>query len=181
MKRFSFALLIILTLSFIAFGQKTTKPKTPANTTVSDEKAVRASFEDLIRAIENSNVDGATEPYWNSPDLQVFNHNGTVTKGWEQNRKNREATYPRTKNTKLEPRDIRVTMLGNGGALVTFLWKQTRDFDEKTETASGRTTLVYKKIGKDWKIVHLHTSPDNAPPDRPIFNSERKRIEDVNN
>lgn len=175
MKKSIFALLFILTLSFIAFGQKTKPP-----TVTDDEKAVRTSFEDLIRAIENSNVDGATEPYWNSFELLVFNHNGTVTKGWEQNRKNREATYPRTKNTILETRDVHVTMLGSGGALVTFLWKQTRDFDEKTEAASGRTTLVYKKFGKDWKIVHLHTSPDNAPVDRPVFNSERQRIEKDN-
>lgn len=180
MKRFSFALLIILTLSFIAFGQTTKKTKPAANQTATEEKAVRAAFEDLIRALEDSNIEGSTEPYWNSSDLQVFNHNGTVTKGWEQNRKNRESSYPRIKNTKLETRDVRVTMLGNGGALVTFLWKQTREFDGKAESASGRTTLVYKKIGKDWKIVHTHASPDNAPVDRPIFNSERKRIEDVN-
>lgn len=170
MKRLFLLALFILTLTFTGFGQKTS-PK-PSE----DDKTVRAAFEDLIRAIENSNVDGATEPYWNSPELQVFNHNGTVTKGWQQNRKNREDTYPRIKNTKLETRDVRVTMLGSGGALVTFLWKQTREFDEKKETASGRTTLVYKKFGKDWKIVHLHTSPDNAPVDRPVFNSERERV-----
>lgn len=172
MKRIYFAFFVVLTLSFVVAGQKA-KPSAE----FTSEKAVRSSFEDLIRAIENSNVEGATEPYWNSPELQVFNHNGTVTKGWDQNRKNREATYPKIKNTKLETRDVRVSLIGTGGALVTFLWIQTRDYEDKSETASGRTTLVYKKFGKDWKIIHLHTSPDNAPVDRPVFNSERQRIE----
>ncbi len=171
MKNIYFTFFFVLTISFVAFGQKA-KPSAE----FTGEKAVRASFEDLVRAIENSNVEGATEPYWNSPELQVFNHNGTVTKGREQNRKNREDTYPKIKNVTLETRDVRVSMLGTGGALVTFIWKQTRDYEQKTETASGRTTLVYKKFGKDWKIVHLHTSPDIAPVERPVFCSERQTI-----
>ena len=168
---------IVLLSSFAAFGQKTKTTVIKATKVdVTDEKAVRAVFDDLIRAIENSNVDGATNTYWNSPDLLFFNHNGTVTRGWDQNRKNREASFPRIKNVKLDKSDVRIMMLGKDGALVTFLWKQTRDYDDKSETASGRTTLVYKKIGKDWKVVHLHSSPDNVPAERPIFPSERQPI-----
>ncbi len=177
MKKFTVIGFIILAFAFTAFGQKTKTTVIKATKVdVTDEKAVRNAFDDLIRAIENSNVDGATNTYWNSPDLLFFNHNGTVTRGWDQNRKNREATFPRIKNVKLDKSDVRVMMLGRDAALVTFLWKQTRDYDEKSETASGRTTLVYKKIGKDWKVVHLHSSPDNAPVDRPVFPSERERI-----
>ena len=177
MKKFTIVGFIILAFAFTAFGQKTKTTVIKATKVdVTDEKVVRNAFDDLIRAIENSNVDGATNTYWNSPDLLFFNHNGTVTRGWDQNRKNREATFPRIKNVKLDKSDVRVMMLGNDGALVTFLWKQTRDYDEKSETASGRTTLVYKKIGKDWKVVHLHSSPDNAPVDRPVFDSERERV-----
>jgi hypothetical protein len=35
-------------------------------------------------------------------------------------------------------------------------------------------TLIFKKIGKDWKVVHLHTSPDNPPEGRPVLPSERE-------
>lgn len=177
MKKFAIIGFIVLAFALTAFGQKT-KTTTIKATTVNlaDEKAVRNAFDGLIKAIENSNVDGATNTYWNSPDLLFFNHNGTVTRGWDQNRKNREATFPRIKNVKLDKSDVRVKMLGNDAALVTFLWKQTRDYDDKSETASGRTTLVYQKIGKEWKVVHLHSSPDNAPADRPIFPSERQPI-----
>ncbi len=60
------------------------------------------------------------------------------------------------------------------GALVSCQWKQTQDFEANPETASGRMTLVFKKTGKDWKIVHLHTSPDMPKADRPLFPSERE-------
>ena len=181
MKNFTLILLFLLTFSFAAFGQKT-KPATTANaktnTTASDEKAVRSAFDDLMRSIENSNVEGTVAAYWNSPDLLIFNNNGTVTRGWEQNRKNRESSYPKIKNVKLETSNVRVSMLGRDAALVTFQWKQSQEYDNKPETASGRTTLVYQKVGKDWKVIHVHTSPDNAPASRPIFPSERQPIVD---
>lgn len=177
MKKFTIIGFMILAFALTVFAQKTKTTVIKATTVdLADEKAVRNAFDDLIKAIENSSVDGATNTYWNSPDLLFFNHNGTVTRGWEQNRKNREATFPRIKNVKLDKSDVRVKMLGKDAALVTFLWKQTRDYDDKSETASGRTSLVYQRIGKEWKVVHLHSSPDNAPADRPVFPSERQPI-----
>ena len=178
MKYFAFLSLIILTLTFNAFGQKTKPVKTTTtvvtnNNTAADEKAVRQTFDDLIAGIRNSNVDAVTGVYWNSPQTLYFNSNGSITLGWEQDRKNRESRYPRTSNVKLDVSQVRITMLGNGGALVTCLWKQTQDFEGNTETAAGRMTLAFKKIGKDWKVIHLHTSPTAPAAERPVFPSER--------
>jgi ketosteroid isomerase-like protein len=65
-------------------------------------------------------------------------------------------------------------MLSPTAAYVTCKWKQSQEYDGKLENASGRMTLVFKKIGKDWKVVHLHTSPDAPPPTRPVMPSERQ-------
>jgi ketosteroid isomerase-like protein len=67
-------------------------------------------------------------------------------------------------------------MLSPTSAYVSFKWKQTQEYDGKLESASGRTTLVFKLIGKDWKVVHAHISPDNAPVTRPVFDSERDAV-----
>jgi ketosteroid isomerase-like protein len=182
MKLFAFVSLLILILTFSAFGQKT-KPTTTKTTTTktatasaaaADEKVVRQTFEDLLNGIRNSNVDAVTGVYWNSPQTLYFNSNGSITLGWEQDRKNRESRYPRTSNVKLDASQVRVTMLGTDGALVTCLWKQTQDFEANTESAAGRMTLVFKKIGKDWKVIHLHTSPTAPAADRPVMPSERQ-------
>lgn len=176
MKKFAFILLIITTLSFAVFGQKkgsNAKTTTTTSSTAADEKAVRTAFEDLLTGIRNSNVDGVTGVYWNSPKTLYYNSNGSVTIGWEQDRKNREARYPRTSNVKLDVRNVNVMMLGSTGAVVACQWKQTQDFDGNPESASGRMTLVFQKIGKDWKVVHLHTSPDNPPATRPVMPSEK--------
>jgi ketosteroid isomerase-like protein len=175
MKKIAFISIFILLLSFAVFGQKskTAAAKTAAAQAAADEKAVRAAFEDLLNGIRNSSVDGVTEVYWNSPKTLYYNSNGSVTIGWEQDRKNREARYPRISNVKLDVRNVNVMMLGRDGAVVACQWKQTQDFEGNPESASGRMTLVFKKIDKDWKIVHLHTSPDNPPATRPVMPSEK--------
>ncbi len=51
-----------------------------------------------------------------------------------------------------------------------------QEYNGKLESASGRMTLVFRLIRKDWKVVHLHTSPDSPDAARPVFPSERERI-----
>jgi ketosteroid isomerase-like protein len=122
---------------------------------------VLAAFDKIIEGIKRSNVDMVTSGYWNSSTLVLFNYNGTVTKGWDQMRKNREASYPEIKDVKLDVRDKHVQMLGRDGAVVTCLWTQSQTYNGQPDTASGRMTLVFKRVGTEWKAVHLHTSPDN--------------------
>ena len=104
------------------------------------------------------------EVYWNNPRLNLFNYNGSVTKGWEQVKKNRESSYPEIKDVKLEVRDVSVTMLGTTGAVVTCQWKQSQTYKGAPETVSGRMTLVFKRIGNAWKAIHLHSSTDTPNP-----------------
>lgn len=145
----------------------TTAAQTP------DQKAVRAAFDKLIEGIEESDVEKVMNAYQNSPATLYFNNNGSITRGYKQDKLNREARYPKITNAKLVPDNIQIDMLGTLGAVLTCQWTQTQDFDGVPESASGRMTLVFKKIGKDWKIIHLHTSPDNPPSTRPVLSSER--------
>lgn len=127
---------------------------------------VVAAFNALLEGIRHANVNAVSGTYLNSPRLLLFNNNGTVTRGWEQMRKNRESSYPDVKDVKLDVKDLQITMLGRDGAVVTCLWTQSQTYKDTPETASGRMTLVFKRAGKDWKAVHLHTSPDKEDPSR---------------
>jgi ketosteroid isomerase-like protein len=131
---------------------------------VPGSEAVVAAFNNLLDGIRHADVKAVMDVYWNSPRLVLFNHNGTVTKGWEQVRKNRESSYPDLKDVKLDVRDVSVTMLGRDGAVVSCLWTQTQTFKGTPETASGRMTLVFKRVGNSWKAIHLHTSTDKPNP-----------------
>ena len=144
-----------------------TAPKKQATTTPAQDPGsagVLAAFNTLLNGIRHASVDEVMSAYWNNPQLNLFNYNGSVTKGWNQVRKNRESSYPEIKDVKLEVRDVAVTMLGPTGAVVTCQWTQSQDYKGAPETASGRMTLVFKRIGNAWKAIHLHSSPDAPNP-----------------
>jgi ketosteroid isomerase-like protein len=138
------------------------KSAAPAPESGSD--AVLAAFNTLLNGIRHASVDEVMSAYWNNPRLSLFNYNGSVTKGWDQVRKNRASSYPEIKDVKLDVRDVSVTMLGTTGAMVTCQWTQSQDYKGTPETASGRMTLVFKRVGTAWKAIHLHSSPDTPNP-----------------
>lgn len=148
-----------------------TKPKV-ATTETPGSQSVVAAFNALINGIRHADVAAVTNVYLKSPRLVLFNNNGTVTKSWEQMRRNRESSYPDLKDVKLEVRDLSITMLGRDGAVVSCLWTQSQTYKGSAETATGRMTLVFKRVGKDWKAIHLHTSPDRPDPSR-VLGSEQ--------
>jgi ketosteroid isomerase-like protein len=133
---------------------------------VAPSSAVVAAFNNLLDGIRHADVKAATGAYQNTPRLVLFNYNGTVTRGWDQLKQNREGSYPEMKDVKLDVRDLRVTMLGRDAALITCQWTQSMTFRGTPETDSGRMTIVFRKVGKDWKAIHLHTSPDRPDPSR---------------
>ncbi|HEV8137008.1 MAG TPA: AtzH-like domain-containing protein [Pyrinomonadaceae bacterium] len=147
---------------------KTAPKTTPRKPVVSTEQAgsdgVVAAFNHLLDGIRHADVNAVTDVYWNSPRLSLFNYNGSVTKGWDQVRENRKSSYPEIKDVKLDVRDVSVTMLGRDGAVVTCQWTQSQTYKGNPETAAGRMTLVFKRVGNAWKAIHLHSSPESPNP-----------------
>ncbi len=167
MKNFLIFGFIILTLTFSAFGQKKTTVK------VDPSKDVRAAFDRLVEGIKQNDADKVMSVYEDSDRTLFFNYNGTATIGWQNMLTNRKSSYAKTLNTSLDITGLRVEILSPTSAYVSCKWKQTQEFNNQLESSSGRMTLIFKKIGKDWKIVHLHTSPDAAPKDIVIPASEK--------
>src|SRR6266508_584329 len=122
--------------------QPTTTQATPSRAEVKlrvatetpGSQAVIPAFNALIDGIRNADVKAVSNVYWDSPRLMHFNNNGTVTKGWEQMRRNRESSYKDLKDVKLDVRDLSITMLGRDGAVVSCLWTQSQTYKGTPET-----------------------------------------------
>lgn len=140
-------------------------------------KGVRDAFERMMEGLRQVDVNKVMSVYDNSDRTLFFNSNGTVTMGWAVMKKIREESFAKTKNVTLETTGVRVEMLSPTSAYVSFKWKQTWEYEGKLGSGTGRTTLVFKKIGRDWKAVHVHVSPDNVAPTRPLLDSERVKPE----
>src|ERR1041384_2112637 len=80
------------------------KSSTAADATGAE--GVNAAFNKLLEGIRHADVAAVTDVYWNDRRLSMFNYNGTVTKGWEQVKKNRESSYPEIKDVKLDVRGV---------------------------------------------------------------------------
>lgn len=158
---------LFLVLSTAASAQKAAAVK------IDPARPVLDVFDRLVEGIEQVDAAKVMSVYDKNERMLFFNNNGSVTAGWETMRANRESNYAKTKNVSLDVTGVRVEMLGPSSAYLTCKWKQTQEYEGKLESATGRMTLVFKKIGKDWKVVHLHTSPDNPPATRPVLPSER--------
>ncbi len=150
-------------------ARRTTAAQSAANAGATE---VRAAFDKLLDGIRAANVEQVMGVYWNSPQLIIFNNNGTVTRTWEQVRSNRESSYPQASDVSLDVRNVNVRMLGRDGAIVSALWTQSQTYKGAPESATGRMTVVFQKVGAEWKAVHTHTSPDAPDPSR-LLPSER--------
>jgi ketosteroid isomerase-like protein len=168
MKRFYLLAFLVLTVSVSAFAQKGAAGR------VDPAKGVHEAFDRLVEGITQVDVDKVMGVYEKSPRLLIFNNNGSATQGWENVRSNLAQSYPHITNVTLDVTGLRIEMLGKTAAFVTCKWKQSQENNGKLENASGRMTLVFKLVGKEWKIAHRHTSPDLPGPNAPLFPSERE-------
>ena len=95
------------------------------------------------------------EPYWRSPDL-TFSSGGKVTRGWQATLDSYRKRYPtREAMGHLTFGDLEITELGRGAALVLGRWQLDRN-----EPVGGAFSLVLRRKGSRWVIVHDHTSRD---------------------
>jgi beta-aspartyl-peptidase (threonine type) len=94
--------------------------------------------------------------YWKSPELTFFS-GAKETRGWEATLERYRATYgsPGHAMGKLDFSDLRIEMLGPEAAFVRGSWHLTMPDGKNPQ---GRFTLIFRKFGDGWKIIHDHTS-----------------------
>lgn len=162
------AVILLSICAASAFGQKKV-----AAEKIDPAKGVRDAFERLVEGIRQVDGEKVMASYEKSDRLLIFNNNGSATIGWENVKANIDASYPKIKNVTLDITGLRVEMLSKTAAYVSCKWKQSQEFEGVLESSAGRMTVIYRLIGKDWKVSHRHTSPELPAANRPVLPSER--------
>jgi len=101
-------------------------------------------------------LDAFMSGYWNSPELTFFS-GAKETRGWQATLERYRATYnsPGHAMGKLDFSDLRIEMLGPEAAFVRGTWHLTMP---EGKNPQGKFTLIFRKFGDGWKIIHDHTS-----------------------
>ncbi|MEZ5306422.1 MAG: nuclear transport factor 2 family protein [Pyrinomonadaceae bacterium] len=170
-KYFAITLVFILSLSIVGFGQKATSKAVAL--AKANEEQVKKVFDTLVEGIKQNDAEKVMSVYHKDARTLFFNYNGSATIGWENMYNNRKASYEKRANVSLEITGLRVEILSPTAAYVSCKWKQSQEYEGNLEQSTGRMTLVFKKWGKDWKVMHLHTSPDAFPSQAVIPPSEQ--------
>lgn len=123
---------------------------------------VKAEVEHVLRAQQEAwnhrDLEGFMAGYWNSPELTFFS-GAKEHDGWQATIDRYRATYasPGHEMGKLEFSDLRIETLGADAAFVRGSWLLTM---ADGKTPHGLFTLVFRRFGDGWKIVHDHTSAE---------------------
>ena len=120
------------------------------------ESAIKHVLTAQQEAWNRHDLDGFMSGYWNSPYLTFFS-GAKETRGWQATLERYRATYnsPGHAMGKLDFSDLRIEMLGPEGAFVRGAWHLTMPEGKNPE---GKFTLIFRKFGDGWKIIHGHTS-----------------------
>ena len=117
------------------------------------DAAIRMMLERQSAAWNAGDIEGFMAAYWRSPRL-TFASGDTITRGWESTLAGYRERYPtRASMGTLTFDDLRITGLGSSDALVVGRWRLHRD-----QPVGGVFSLVVRRLGRQWRIVHDHTS-----------------------
>ena len=136
----------------VALGYQKRVPSSPKED--KDVAAVRAVIEAQAAAWNRGDVAGYMEGYAKE-DSTEFISGDTLTRGWQTVLDRYKARYDtRAKMGTLTFSELEFKPLGPYYIMATGRWQLARDAD----TPHGRFTLIFRRTGAGWRIVHDHTS-----------------------
>ena len=105
-------------------------------------------------AWNNGDIEGYMRGYWKSDSL-LFTSSGNIQRGWQATFEKYKKSYDtKAKMGTLNFSDFEIMPLSPTSAWVFGRWELKRDKDNP----KGVFTLILRKFGDDWKIIHDHTS-----------------------
>ncbi|MBV9926312.1 MAG: DUF4440 domain-containing protein [Acidobacteria bacterium] len=150
---FTFASLLLLA-AVVVFGYQKRMPRT--QTEDKTVAAVRAVIEAQAAAWNRGDVAGYMEGYAKE-ETTTFVSGDNITRGWQTVLERYRARYDtREKMGTLDFSELEFKPLGEFYIMATGRWRLTRAAD----TPHGRFTLIFRRTGAGWRIVHDHTSSE---------------------
>ena len=141
MKKFFFFFAVVA-IQQVCIGQK------------NNAEEIKKVLETQLKAWNAGNIDEFMKGYWQSDSLNFVGKTG-VTYGWKQTLANYKKNYPDTSAMgKLAFTLLQIRKLSSEYYYVIGKWHLTRSVGD----IGGSFTLLFRKIGGQWKIISDHSS-----------------------
>ncbi len=148
-------ILLLLSLSVASLASCARGFEPPVNR-LRSELDIQLVLNAQVKAWNEGDLAEFMSGYWNSPEL-TFISGSTRIKGWEATLtryQRRYASQGREMGT-LGFHDLEIEVFSEDAAFARGRFQL--DLSDGT-THAGRFTLIFRRFGEDWKIVHDHTS-----------------------
>ena len=136
-----------------------------ATNTEQDEKDVRLVLERYLESVKTADLSLASKIWLQSPEIVAVTPFGRF-QGWDSVRNDLYIKFLREGFTdrNLQAENVAVHVMRNAAWLV-YDWTFTGTLSNgQSLNSKGWETHVYEKVGREWRISHLHYS---SPPPRP--------------
>lgn len=123
-----------------------------------DRQAIVTVLTSQQEAWNRGDVDTFLVGYWHSPEL-TFSGSSGISRGWDGVLARYKKNYPdRAAMGQLDFSDLEFRFLGADHALVLGRWHLKREKGE----IGGVFSLVWQRFPEGWRIIHDHTSANEA-------------------
>lgn len=154
MRRILFCLLMVSTAIFAALLQGSVRAQTESKRDAKAIAAVRTVLDAQRDAWNRGDIESYMDGYARSADI-TFVSGDTITRGWQTVHDRYKKNYDtREKMGTLTFSDLETSVLSTDAAVTIGRWHLQRTSDQP----HGRFTLVFRRTGQGWRIVHDHTS-----------------------
>jgi beta-aspartyl-peptidase (threonine type) len=128
-------------------------------------QAVRALLDRQVVDWNKGDLDAFLTGYWNSPKV-VFLSGGQRHEGFDTMRARYRRRYQAEGKEmgRLDFSELEFEPLGPKAVMARGRWRLTMSDGSKP---AGLFTLIVRKLPEGWKIIHDHTSAEDATPTKP--------------
>ncbi|MBA4312792.1 MAG: DUF4440 domain-containing protein [Chlorobiaceae bacterium] len=122
-----------------------------------EQKEIAELLDNQAVAWNKGDLTGYMEGYWKSDSL-LFTSGGNIQRGWNATYEKYKKSYDtKAKMGKLVFSKLEINLLSEKSAWIFGNWELKREQDNP----QGVFTLILRKFGDSWKIIHDHTSIKN--------------------
>ena len=127
-----------------------------AQSTILSKSQIRLALKMQEEAWNRGDIEGFMQAYWKSDSLLFIGSKGP-TYGWQKTLNNYRESYPDDQAMGQLVFEIKkLDILDQSHAFVVGTWMLKRSQDQP----SGYFSLLWKKFGKEWKIIADHSSSE---------------------
>jgi len=159
------AITTLLLAAVNVFAHEPKKKVTPPVAAVTNDPVAKVLIGNA-RGFETGDL-ALLDSVWSADQSVTVFESGSANYGWADYRDHHlKPEIAEMKNVKYELSDVKTRVSGNT-AWATFKYALAADVNERYIDVKGLGTAVLEKSGKDWKIVHWHTSAPRQKPAEP--------------